>query len=312
MKALIVANAVVDETYAVETLPGVGESLIGEFRTRDVGGKGTNVGVIMARCGIDTRLVAVVGDDERAAFVRARLDVEPLRTEFVVSPNFATDLSLVYATADGDNAIVTTVAATRSLTLGQALAGLDACEAGDTLVLQGNLLAALNLGLIEAARERRLHIAFNPSPLMDWSAEALARVDTVFVNAGEARALTGGEGESAVRALLERGPSQAVLTLGPEGALCGRRTGQGTSREEVEIERMAAAFVDVLDTTGAGDTFMAVALASAARRKRGIDTLALAHAARASAITVGRYGTLAAFPSAAELDALLLDTDLPG
>ena len=62
---------------------------------------------------------------------------------------------------------------------------------------------------------------------------------------------------------------------------------------------------EALDTTGAGDTFLAVMLASALLRDVAPDALALAHASRAAAITVSRRGTLSAFPGSHELAALL-------
>ncbi|EKQ6539234.1 ribokinase, partial [Klebsiella michiganensis] len=62
---------------------------------------------------------------------------------------------------------------------------------------------------------------------------------------------------------------------------------------------------EALDTTGAGDTFLAVMLASAILRGIAPDALALAHASRAAAITVSRRGTLSAFPDGHELTALL-------
>lgn len=62
---------------------------------------------------------------------------------------------------------------------------------------------------------------------------------------------------------------------------------------------------EALDTTGAGDTFLAVMLASALLRGVAPDALALAHASRAAAITVSRRGTVSAFPGSRELAALL-------
>jgi ribokinase len=59
-----------------------------------------------------------------------------------------------------------------------------------------------------------------------------------------------------------------------------------------------------VDTTGAGDCFMATALASAALRAARLDPRALLHAA-AAAITVSRPGTGAAFPTRAELADIL-------
>jgi ribokinase len=71
------------------------------------------------------------------------------------------------------------------------------------------------------------------------------------------------------------------------------------------IIRIPAVTCPVVDTTGAGDTFMATALASAALRGTALDRMAIEHASRASAVTVSRPGTQSAFPTAEELAAIL-------
>ena len=301
LSALVVANAAVDETYAIEAMPLVGESLVGELRSRDLGGKGANVATVLGRAGVGVALVAAIGDDERGAFVRERLAREPVELALQARPGAPTDLSIVYRTPDGDNAIVTTVATTRSLDPALAVAAMERLGDGGTLVLQGNLERATTFGLARAARERGVRVAFNPSPWMAWSGELLGLVHAVFVNAGEARAATGAADAAAVRALLEAGPEAAVLTRGAHGALLGTRAGSAGP----EVVDVPAEPARILDTTGAGDTYLAVALASAARRGTGLDARALGHAARASAITVSRHGTLAAFPTRAELAGIL-------
>ncbi len=70
VQALVIANATVDETYSVAKLPATGESLLGHLRAHDVGGKCANVATVMARCGMSTRLMAVIGKDARGDFVK--------------------------------------------------------------------------------------------------------------------------------------------------------------------------------------------------------------------------------------------------
>jgi ribokinase len=231
----------------------------------------------------------------------------------------ATDISLIYTTAAGDNAIVTTVATTRSLRHEQAAATLDAMVPGDLVVLQGNLSADVTRRIIEAVRQRGLMIALNPSPMSAWCEGLLPMAHIVFVNAGEAMALTGKSGPAAVHSMLAVGPGQVVLTLGADGALLGTRSAQsvkkGIRRGHIgdsdigqhrgRVITVPAAAASTVDTTGAGDTYLAVALASASRRCTGLDERALQAAARAAAITVGRHGTRSAFPSTAELQSIL-------
>ena len=304
-RVVVIANAPVDETYAVESLPRPGESMIGTFLMRDLGGKGANVATVLARAGIGTTLVAAVGDDERGTFVRERLAAEPLETSLVTAAGLPTDLSIIYSTPDGDNAIVTTVAATRSLDPAHAIRAMDTMTAGDVVVLQGNLVREVSFALIGAARSRALVIALNPSPLVPWLHDAIAHVQMVFANEAEAETLSGGErGERAIRSLLARGPEHVVVTRGAAGSALGTRTGAVDAPDAFEIVTTPAVRTDVVDTTGAGDTFMAVALASAARRDVPLDERALEHAALAAALTVGRKGAVSAFPSVPELDGL--------
>lgn len=303
-KAVVIANASVDETYAVASLPRPGESMIGTFLARDLGGKGANVAMVLARAGVATTLVAAVGDDDRGAFVRSRLAAEPLTTSLVPAAGLPTDLSIIYATPDGDNAIVTTVAATRKLEVVHANAVMDTLAARDLVVLQGNLEREVSFALIEAARRRNLVIALNPSPLLPWLADAISRVQIVFANEAEAEELTGEGGDAAVQALLASGAEQVIVTRGAAGSVLGTRHGSNDKHGDFRLVTVAAESIEVVDTTGAGDTFMAVALASAARRGVSIDEVALMHATRAAAITVSRRGTASAFPDTHELDVL--------
>ena len=304
-RAIVVGNATIDETYALDALPRPGESLVGAARSTDPGGKGANVAVVLGRCGVGTRLVAVVGDDARGAFVRSRLAAEPVDAALIVSPTEPTDLSIVYRTPDGDNAIVSTVETTRGLPLERAVAALDGARPGALVVLQGNLPEATTLGIAAAARDRGLRVVLNPSPSMPWLGRVAALADTVFVNAGEARALTGRDGRAAVAALVAAGARHVVLTLGADGALLGRAGEGDAGAAGRAIEAVPAVPAEPVDTTGAGDTFMAVALASASLRGVELDARALAAAAAAAALTVGRRGALSSFPTADELGRVL-------
>lgn len=296
MHVYVIGNATVDETIAVAEMPPAGASILGSQQYRDLGGKGANQAVVFARCGVPTTLVAAVGDDFRAETIRRHLADEPVAARLVALPDRPSDFSIVLTTPDGENANITTTDSAQNLGLAEAVAPLAEAEAGDMAVLQGNLSDATTRGVMEAARARGMATAFNPSPLRPFFADLWPLADIVFLNCGEARALTGLDGHDAARALLGKGVDAVALTLGAEGALLV--TGEGA----VAIPAVPAA---VADTTGAGDTFMAVALASAMLRGVRLDRRAIEHAARAAAVTVGRRGTRSAFPSPRELAAIL-------
>ncbi len=291
MRAFVIGNVALDETLAVADLPQRGASIHGQAGLVDLGGKGANQAIVLGRAGVECRLVAAVGSDSRAGDIRLRLSVEPIAVDLVPVPGVASDLSIILRTPTGENAIVTTNAAALGLGAEAACAALAGAAAGDLLAMQGNLSAETTLDAMRLARATGMRTAFNPSPMQPFFAALWPLVDIAFLNEGEAEALGG------TSALVAAGVPRIVLTLGGAGARLV------TAEGAVSVPAQACA---VVDTTGAGDCFMATALASAALRGVPVDARALSHAAAAAAIAVSRPGTGAAFPSSAELAAILM------
>lgn len=306
-QALVVANATVDETFAVAATPKAGESLIGQFRSRDVGGKGANVATIMARCGIATQLMAGIGNDERGELVHRELSKEPMQLKLVATIHHPTDISIIYTDGQGESSIVTTIAATQEVDYSQADRVMRDMQKPGFLVLQGNLSQQTTLTLIDHASRLGLKIVFNPSPCTEWMKASLPRFDILILNEGEAETLTGLRDDAAVKSLLRNDRTQVVLTRGDKGALLGTLAEHGSTAEKYCIKKVAAAPAIVVDTTGAGDVYLGVALASSIVRNTVIDTLALHHAARAASIAIGRFGTRRAFPDMATLASILAE-----
>jgi len=297
VRAHVIGNVAVDETISVSTMPEAGASILGREETRDLGGKGANQAVVMGRTGLPTTLVAAVGEDFRAQTIRNQLALEPVEAKLITLAGRSSDFSIIFTTPDGENAIVTTTDSAGSLTPEEAIAALDGAAAGDLMVLQGNLSEVTTFGLLQEARRRGLVTAFNPSPLRPYFGDFWPLVDIAFLNRGEAQSLTGSSDGAATARLLQSGVRHVVLTLGGDGALLASR--------DAMIATIPAVAAKALDTTGAGDTFMAVALASAALRGVELDTRAISHAASASALTVSRRGTRSAFPTAEEMRSIL-------
>ena len=296
MRVHVIGNAAFDETLAVAEWPAPGASIHGRPVASGPGGKGANQAVMLARAGVATRLVAGLGEDSRGAAIRAALAAEPLALGLLAMPGHATDFSMVLSGPDGENAIVTTTDCAGALTPSMARAALAGVEAGDLLLVQGNLTEAATRAALGAAADCGLRTVMNPSPLRPWQAALLPLCDGIFANTGEALALTGRTGAEAATALHAAGVTDVVLTLGPAGAMLSARG---------KTVQVPAAPALVRDTTGAGDAFLGAALASSLRRGTRLDAAALAAGARAAALTVARPGAFAALPSIAEIDAIL-------
>jgi ribokinase len=297
MRSFVIGNIALDETFSVPEMPQAGVSIHGRIVSRDLGGKGANQAIAMARAGLATTLVAAVGEDARAGVIRAGLEAEPVVAKLIGLAGAASDLSVIFTTPDGENAIVTTTEAADALTLREACNALVGSEPGDILVMQGNLAEETTRGALAEAKRRGLTTAFNPSPLRAYFAGLWPLVDIAVLNAGEANALTGAERGDAARRLRESGVSQVALTLGREGALLFGDAGEAA---------VPAARAAPIDTTGAGDVFLGATVASSALRGVPIDLSALRHAAEAAGIAVGRKGARSSFPTREEFAAIFM------
>ncbi|MCZ4431785.1 ribokinase [Agrobacterium sp. SOY23] len=296
MRAFVIGNIALDETYSIAALPAAGASIFGEQASRSLGGKGCNQAIVLSRCGVETTLVAAVGRDDRAIAIGKALTRERLTPKLIPVASATSDISIILTTPDGENSIITTRSAAAALDKDAAMEALGDAVSGDLVVLQGNLSEETTLAILSAARSKGLTTAFNPSPLQSWFASVLAFIDIAVLNRIEAEALTGESGAGAGAFLLRAGVGRVIVTLGGQGCVLVSADGA------IEVP---AAPATIVDTTGAGDCFTGVALASAMLRGVTVDARALEDASRAAAVTVGRRGTQDAFPCRDELVTIL-------
>lgn len=293
MRIIVIGNAAVDEALAVTAWPTPGTSVLATAGSRDLGGKGANQAIMLARCGMDVDLLTSVGRDEHGDWIFASLAEEGIGVTGCRRCDGLSDRSVILVNPDGENAIVTTTTCAEQIDRDDVDGAI--ARGADALLLQGNLPLDLTRRALEGARAKGLRTAFNPSPVRDGFADLLPLVDLLIVNAHEAEAMSGvGTPTDAADELVATGAGTVVATLGADGAIA---RGRGLA---LAVPADAAT---VRDTTGAGDTFAGVLVAGWLERGT-IVAADLAVAASAAALTVSRKGTRAAFPTRAELAAL--------
>jgi ribokinase len=292
---LVLGNAAIDESMPAPVWPTPGATVLVGRPARDLGGKGANQAIVLARTGAPARFVATVGDDDAGQWIRTELTAEGLDISGLVTLPGPSDRSLVFVSPTGENAIASTSHCSDALTPELAEAAIDAMSPGDILLTQGGLTAETTEAAFALARARGLTIVFNPSALRDGFDALTGQADLLVLNQLEAAQLVGETPPSdCARRLRARGTGTVVVTLGPNGAL---GLGEGNP------VHVPAAPATVVDTTGAGDTFLAVLAAALHHRRLPLEP-AMHAATAAAAITVSRAGTRTAFPSREQLAAL--------
>jgi sugar/nucleoside kinase (ribokinase family) len=254
-----------------------------------------------ARLGLATAFVGVVGDDPMGRFMldamRERdIDVETCRVDPVV-PTGAT----VILTSGRDRAILTapgTVPLLRDEDVPEALVARGRhVHVGSVFMLDA--LRPRLAARLAAARRSGLttSVDCNWDPRETWDGglrDILRETDVFLPNEAEATRITGiDDVEDAARALAAAGPRIVAVKCGADGAIAVTRDGR--------LTRMASLVVDVVDTTGAGDSFDAGFLAGFLAGRPIPDCLALGVAA-GSLSTLGIGGT-ASQPTLPEAEA---------
>ena len=308
---LVVGSVNVDLVVAASCLPGPGQTVTGGDLARYQGGKGGNQATAAARLGARVAVVGAVGDDEMGRQARSALASEGIDVAGLAVSSRATGVALIVVDPRGENLITVAPGANDEVHAVHVRTALAALAPGpDDVVLvcreipPDGVLAALEVG-----RDAGSTTILNPAPADGLDAATLALADILTPNETELALLGGlgsarGNPETAARQVLAGQPTDAgegdahgravVVTLGAAGALIVRAAGAAVA--------VPAPAVEVVDTTGAGDTLNG---ALAAGLADGLDLAgAVRRAVAAAALSTTRPGARGGMPTRAELEAL--------
>lgn len=308
---LVVGSVNVDLVVAAPRLPAPGQTVTGGDLARYQGGKGGNQATAAARLGARVAVVGAVGDDEMGRQARSALASEGIDVAGLAVSSRATGVALIVVDPRGENLITVAPGANDEVHAVHVRTALAALAPGpDDVVLvcreipPDGVLAALEVG-----RDAGSTTILNPAPADGLDAATLALADILTPNETELALLGGlgsarGNPETAARQVLAGQPTDAgegdahgravVVTLGAAGALIVRAAGAAVA--------VPAPAVEVVDTTGAGDTLNG---ALAAGLADGLDLAgAVRRAVAAAALSTTRPGARGGMPTRAELEAL--------
>ncbi|CAI9415979.1 PfkB family carbohydrate kinase [Nocardioides sp. T2.26MG-1] len=294
---VVIGSANLDLVASVPAIPAPGVTVLAAGREERAGGKGLNQAVAAARAGAPTTLVGAVGDDDAGRRLLTEALDAGIDTGCVRTLPAATGTAWIMVQPDGENAIVVDGGANAAVTALEEC-DLDAISRARVVVAQLETPLTAVAAAAAAAAAAGARFVLNAAPARDLPETLLRGVDVLVVNEHEAADLVSqpaGEPdvEAAATALL-RLVGSVVVTLGAAGALVGDAEG---------LRRVPGVPADVVDTTGAGDTFTGV-LAAALAAGSGLDA-AVRRAVVAGAIAVESSGAVPSIPTAAQVDARL-------
>ncbi|UXR77901.1 MULTISPECIES: ribokinase [unclassified Staphylococcus] len=290
-KIIVIGSASMDLTVQTQVIPDQGETVLGETLYMAPGGKGANQAVAAARLkrDRDVYIVGAVGDDAFGQTILNNFRQHSVNVDYmqiIEGEHSGTAHITLY---EQDNRIIVVPAANNKMIPEVVLPILQQFEKGDIIVMQQEIPAETVEAVIDEAARLGLQVILNPAPYRAIDIHLLNKVTYLTPNASECQQLFGASIDDA----LAQYPNQLIVTLGAEGATYFDQTRQ-----------MVPAYpCDVIDTTGAGDTFNGT-LAVALSEGQSLET-AIQFANMASSFAVTALGAQGGIPTREAVDAAL-------
>lgn len=302
MRILDFGSLNLDSMFQVDHFVSKGETLKAKSVAIHCGGKGLNQALAAARAGSQVYMAGCIGRDGDVLLETLRQ--ASVNCRYVCRfENANTGQAIIQNDPSGDNCILLDPGANYWITPDQIDDVLASFEPGDILLCQ-NEISNMD-ALLEKARAQGLLIYYNPAPMTKTTRKRMQDgLGCLVVNEGECRQLLDLE-ESLPQVLIQEFGRQyphtpLLLTLGDAGAIyC----------DENRICQVEACKVPVIDTTGAGDTFIGYFASSRAAGKSVEE--ALQNATAASALSVQKRGAADSIPSQKQVAVFLAEHSIP-
>lgn len=292
-RIVVVGSINMDLVTQAPRFVGPGETILGERFLTVPGGKGANQAVAAARLGAEVALVGAIGDDAFGRQLRQGLAAENIDHTHIVQLDDCASGTASITVAGGENQIIVVPAANARVTPAQVEQAQALIARADAVLVQMEIPLDAVEATLRLGRRLGVPVILNPAPAQKLPTAWLQLARYVTPNQHELAILLGAEPDEDFRTLMQRAPCPVVLTRGAEGAWY---------REQGEPMHESGFRVDVVDSTGAGDTFNA---ALAVFLHEGLP-VAVRKACAAAALSVGKLGAQAGMPTLHEVEALLM------
>ena len=306
-KILVIGSMNLDFVTSVPHMPRVGETVLAQGLELVPGGKGANQVYAIGRLGGRAAMLGCLGQDSFGDRLLENLGKAGVDTRGVERRGEAsTSMAVIGVDPQGDNSILVLPGANGLVDRAMVDRHLDLLEGCDILAMQLEIPLDTVAYAAKKAKELGKTVVLDPAPAVpDLPEELYPCLDLIKPNETELSILTGRPfsletlGDSA-RLLRQRGARNVLVTLGAEGSYLLEEDGRET---RIPGDKT----VQAVDTTAAGDSYLAGVCVALSQGKDLPQAAALASAV--ASLVVTRRGAQTSIPDREEVQALLQKLD---
>lgn len=244
-KVLVIGSINMDLVTKTSEVPKIGETLMGESFLTIPGGKGANQAVAAARLGAEVTFIGCVGDDAFGSQLTEGLSKEGIHTSYVKTVTHTSTGTASITLSNGDNSIIVVPGANFAVTPEYVQSFEHVIAETDILLLQLEIPLESVLEAVKIAKKYRVKIILNPAPIQPLPKDLLEQVDY----------LTPNEHEHDLLLSLPKLTTQELKAIKEKCIVTKGSKGVALMQEGVDKVIPGIEVEEVVDTTGAGDSF---------------------------------------------------------
>ena len=294
-KVLVLGSINIDFVSFVSRYPQPGETLVSNDFGIFQGGKGANQAIALAKLDVSTLMLGKIGKDALSDFALSSLQENGVDTTGISkSRKSSTGSASIWVNAQGQNSIVIYPGANGEVDEDFIIQHEKFFDDASWLLTQFEVPLKSILSALKIAKKHGLKTVMDPAPVKKFSNNHLWElVDYLLPNEIELKELTHTEDVlKGIHILKSRGVKEIIVKLGKQGAVY-ENEGKLLSFPALPVEQ-------VVDTTGAGDCFVAGFLHGMIQW--GDIPRAIKIGNLTASYSIGKKGAAISFPRKSEID----------
>lgn len=292
----VVGSSNIDLITVVPDLPSPGETVMALSFDQKNGGKGANQAVAACKAGAKVEFISAVGNDGYGQELVKYYSALGIDTSKIKSSHQTTGIALINISSTTKENSITVASGANADLLPADVSDIS----GEIIVLQNEIPLPTIAHVINSYGDRT--IIYNPAPYQDAPDLQLNHINILVVNETECKQLCGlAPSADNDHTLLDRMKTleipHIIITMGSSGCIYLNISAN-------TVKSLPAFNANVIDTTGAGDTFCGY-LAASIDKDAHDHSSSIIEAMAASAIAISAIGAQEAMPTKAEVQRFL-------